>query len=1205
MKTTTLLKRTAFFLFGFFLSFALRAENSALEPMAEGIYQPTWQSLAQYKDAPEWFKNAKFGIWAHWGPQNEPEAGDWYARGMYYPGGQQNHHRAHYGDPKVFGFKDVINEWKAAEWDPDSLMSLYKRAGIRYFFTLGNHHDNFDLWDSPYQPWNSVNMGPKRDIVGEWAAAARANGLYFGVSIHASHAWTWYEGAQDYDGNLTLADGVGKWWEGYDPQDLYAQNHPRSEGSHDGGRIHSQWNWGNGANLPNRAYLDKFYNRTVDMINQYDPDAVYFDDTGLPFWQFDNTGLKIAAHYYNKSMADNEGRNEAVIMAKVLTEQQKECIMWDIERGIPDRPQEKYWQTCTCIGGWHYNRYDYEMGWYKSDRTVIHMLIDIVSKNGNLLLSVPIRGRGVLDEKVMAVVEGIIAWMEINQESIHDTRPWHVFGEGPIAEAVNPINAQGFNEGQAYSADDIRYVCKADTIYATVMGSPSGSEVLFKSLGSISPIYLGPVEKVELLGHGELEFVRSYEGLKVTGLPARRPSNIALVFKVQYKGGEDLYTHENLSALISEAQGALDVSRGRVGTNTGQLSADSVQVFEQAIQAAQAVPEDSETSVVKEAIDKLQADFSHFMTTSSVKGGVLSTANTQNITNKTLVESRNFSRSDEGGRFGLLGEPWTVTGNIINQEGNTKGGYDNFGNSRSIGVQKWYASDPAITNGMIFQTTTLPAGSYKLRINVHEQAGLQNSEIYLAVNKGRILPISAQVKNRALAYYDMSNASTGNQYEVCEFTLTEQTQVALGWVVYIAGSAANRSMRVNEILLLDESGNDISADYIANYKNITRKDFSNLRFGTPTYWVVENFEIPQSDNSGIKNGIDKYSGYASLMMGVWQDRGNSTGGNLKDVKLYRQVTLPKGTYRFLAGYDALYMLNNMYMFVSETIPTYKTLKDEAMAYYSISGGLNDGTWHGLEFTLEEETTLYLGWIGDLSAGDTQEFRAKEVLLLRVLKNDEDYLPEYVYDASLDQLYNIPVSEVDQLKNMSWTLTDKNVSYAQGSTQGEIILGDIDFGSGNAPKKAFVETAYGGTPPAGATYNFLKDNEVVPFARVPAINTGGQLTFKVSESAAAFQLEGVHKIRVKYSGHSSNVKSVGFMVDDSSSGLIAPDNAELKYRIVDDNLIVDDLSGEDLRIYDVYGRLIKQYNAVRDKLIVPLDKGIYIICADRLRAKVII
>jgi len=145
-------------------------------------------------------------------------------------------------------------------------------------------------------------------------------------------------------------------------------------------------------------------------------------------------------------------------------------------------------------------------------------------------------------------------------------------------------------------------------------------------------------------------------------LPARRPSNIALVFKVQYKGGEDLYTHENLSALISEAQGALDVSRGRVGTNTGQLSADSVQVFEQAIQAAQAVPEDSETSVVKEAIDKLQADFSHFMTTSSVKGGVLSTANTQNITNKTLVESRNFSRSDEGGRFGLLGEPWTVTG---------------------------------------------------------------------------------------------------------------------------------------------------------------------------------------------------------------------------------------------------------------------------------------------------------------------------------------------------------------------------------------------------------------------------------------------------------------------------------------------------------------------------------------------------------------
>jgi len=1203
MKTTTHLKKIAFIFFGFFLSFFLNAENE-LEPMAEGMYEPTWTSLGQYHDAPEWFKNAKFGIWAHWGPQCEPEAGDWYARHMYYPGQwQYNEHWSKYGNPNDFGFKDVIHAWKAAEWDPDALMALYKKAGIRYFFTLANHHDNMDLWDSQYQPWNSKNMGPKRDIVGEWAAAARANDLYLGVSVHASHAWTWYEGSQDYDGNLTLADGVGKWWEGYDPQDLYAQNHPRSAGSSDVGRIHSQWNWGNGASLPNKAYLDKFYNRTVDLINKYDPDAVYFDDTGLPFWQFNNAGLKIAAHYYNKSIAENAGSNEAVIMAKVLTEQQKECIIWDIERGIPDRPQEKYWQTCTCIGGWHYNRYDYNSGNYKSARTVIHMLIDIVSKNGNLLLSVPMRGSGVLDEKVMAVVEGIIAWMEINQESIHDTRPWHVFGEGPIAESANPINNQGFNEGQNYTADDIRYVYKADTIYATVMGVPSGNEALFKSLGSISPIYLGPVDKVELLGYGELDFVRDYEGLKVKGLPAKKPTDIALVFKVQYKGGMDLYTHENLSILISEAQDALEGAQGRIGTNTGQLSADSSAVFEQAITKAQQISPEREIAVVKDAIDKLQADFSHFMTDSSIKGGVLSTANTQNITAKTLVEARNFSRSDEGGRFGLLDEPWTVTKNIINQESNTKGGYDNYGNSHSVGVQKWSASDPGITNGMIFQSTTLPVGNYKLKIKVHEQSGLQDGEIYLAVNKGRILPITSTVRNKALAYYDMSDASSGNQYVVCDFTLMEETQISLGWVVSIPNSATMRSMRVNEILLLDENGTDISTGYIANYKDIKRKDIPDQRFGTPQYWVVENFEIPQSDDSGVKNGIDQYSGYASLMMGVWGDASASTG-NLTDTKLYRKITLPEGTYRFMAGYDALYMLNNMYMFVSETIPNYKTLKDEAIAFYSISGGLNDGTWHGLEFTLEKETTLYLGWIGDLSAGDTQEFRAKEVLLLRVLKSNEDYLSEYVYDASLDQLYSIPVSEINQLKNLSWTLSDNNVPYIKGSTQGEIILGDVDFGYENHQKKAFVETAHNVNLAESAVYNFFKDGETIPFARVPALNTKNQLLFEISKSET-FCLEGIHTISVKYSGHNSNVKSIGFTVDASINDIIFPDYTELKYRIIDSNLVIDDLYGENCKIYDIYGRLIKQYDAVQDKLIVPLDKGIYIICVDRFRAKVII
>ena len=245
---------------------ALAQETVKPEPMQTGEYEPTWESLSRY-ECPDWFRDAKFGIWAHWGPQCEPEAGDWYARHMYYPETwQHKFHVQKYGDPKVFGFKDVINEWKAEEWEPDSLIRLYKSVGAQFFMTLGNHHDNMDLWDSKYQPWNSVNMGPKRDIVGEWAKACKKYGLPLGVSIHASHAWTWYEGAQDYDGKLTKADGKGKWWEGYDPQDLYEQKHERSKGSEKVGTIHSQWAWGNGASQPSEVFKTNVDNRTLDVI---------------------------------------------------------------------------------------------------------------------------------------------------------------------------------------------------------------------------------------------------------------------------------------------------------------------------------------------------------------------------------------------------------------------------------------------------------------------------------------------------------------------------------------------------------------------------------------------------------------------------------------------------------------------------------------------------------------------------------------------------------------------------------------------------------------------------------------------------------------------------------------------------------------------------------------------------------------------------
>lgn len=513
---------------------AATAQEVKSEPMEQGKYQPTWESLSSY-ECPDWYRDAKFGIWAHWGPQCEPEAGDWYARNMYYPRQrQQEVHLKKYGDPKDFGFKDVIREWKAERWQPDSLIRFYKSVGAKFFMTLANHHDNFDLWDSEYQPWNSVNMGPKRDVVGEWAKACRKYGLPLGVSVHASHAWTWYEGSQRYDGKLTKADGKGKWWEGYDPQDLYQQSHERSKNSWDVNAIHSQWAWGNGASQPSEAFKTNVYNRTLDLINRYSPDVLYFDDTVLPFYPISDEGVRILAHMYNKSLKDNKGEMRAVVTGKILEERHKEAMVWDVERGIPDKPQAKPWQTCTCLGSWHYDRALYDRNGYKSAAQVVKMLVDIVSKNGTLLLSVPLRGSGEIDEKEVAILKELKAWLDTNGESVFATRPWTVFGEGPLAEQANPINAQGFNEGrQAYSAADIRYVKKGEVVYATALGWPDNGVVRLETLRQDSPYCHRSVKGVELLGHGAVDYERDGTSLTIY-LPKDKPNPIAPVFKITF-----------------------------------------------------------------------------------------------------------------------------------------------------------------------------------------------------------------------------------------------------------------------------------------------------------------------------------------------------------------------------------------------------------------------------------------------------------------------------------------------------------------------------------------------------------------------------------------------------------------------------------------------------------------------------------------------
>ena len=312
------------------------AQKADME-LTPGAYSADWQSLSAW-ECPEWFKDAKFGIWAHWGPQCQPEYGDWYARHIYYPGSWQNkYHVAHYGDPTEFGVKDICNAWKAENWNPKELVNLYKSVGARYFMTLANHHDNFDLWQNPYQEWNSVNIGPKRDLIKGWSEACREAGLPLGVSVHASHTWTWLEASQNFDGNLTKedgykpnADGSEKWWKGYDPQELYAQRHPLSARESDSGAVHSQWYRGDGASIPSDEYKRKMMNRTLQLVYDYRPDMIYFDDTVLPFYGCDEKwGPEFLSSYYNFSASERGGNKQVVVTGKQLPDSMKNANLTD------------------------------------------------------------------------------------------------------------------------------------------------------------------------------------------------------------------------------------------------------------------------------------------------------------------------------------------------------------------------------------------------------------------------------------------------------------------------------------------------------------------------------------------------------------------------------------------------------------------------------------------------------------------------------------------------------------------------------------------------------------------------------------------------------------------------------------------------------------------------------------------------------------
>ena len=449
-------------------TFALRRFSAAQSTPQSTPFAPTRESLQAYQ-VPNWFRDAKFGIWSHWGPQSAIEDGDWYARNMYIQDSAQYlYHCETYGHPSKVGYKDLVNDWKAARWDPDHLMGLYKKAGAKYFFSMGVHHDNFDLWNSKYTRWNAVNMGPKKDVVGMWQKAAQKHGLRFGVSEHLWISYKWFSVSHSADATGPLA-GVS--YDGVDPQyaDLY---HDAGCAQFAGPKV--DWSDNGIPDSWRKHYLD----RMTDLIDKYQPDLLYTDGH-LPFEEY---GLKMVAHLYNVSAQLHGGATEAIYTSKLASDCAVGTCVLDHERGVSDLISENPWQTDTCIGGWHYKRGVK----YKTPKKVIDLLTDIVSKNGNLLLNFPLPNSGELDFEEMEVLEGITAWMQVNSEGIYATRPWKIYGEGPSTKVK--IAGGNFNEDKQsdLTASDVRFTAKGSTLYAFVMGWPA-QEAVVEALGLLEP----------------------------------------------------------------------------------------------------------------------------------------------------------------------------------------------------------------------------------------------------------------------------------------------------------------------------------------------------------------------------------------------------------------------------------------------------------------------------------------------------------------------------------------------------------------------------------------------------------------------------------------------------------------------------------------------------------------------------------------------
>jgi alpha-L-fucosidase len=521
--------------------------------IASGPFEPTWDSIKANYSATDsaWLRNAKFGIWVHFGPQAAGQSGDWYARKLYIEGdGAYDNHIRDFGHPSVVGYKDLLRTWNPTALDPAALTKTYKDAGARFLVIQGVHHDQFDNWNSRYQPWNSMKLGPKRDILGEWKSAARNQGMRFGVTFHHEYTWWWWQSAYrsdttdaqsklgvPYDAvGLTLASGKGQWWEGMDPRMLYIVNLREYAGIYNG-MDKRGYNLNSGIFVNHLEFAHWYVTwwalRIMDVIENYDPDFIYTDGNSTqPFTGYKSgTGYKadamqrVLAHYFNRTLQRRETLDTFGI---VKFNPGNRGIVTTFEDNYPnDVKTDQAWVGETPIGDWYYSSgFNYDPG------MVIRRLLECVSRDGAFAVNVALKPDGSLDSGSTTQLAAVGKWLKTNGAGIYGSRAWIKYGEGSNKQ---PAGKLGWAQANAtFTTADWRFTVGEDGyLYAFSMKVPdAGEKVTITSLGTNQTALAKPIASVSLLGGPTVTWAQTSTGLEIT-----YPSGASLQTSAGFKIG--------------------------------------------------------------------------------------------------------------------------------------------------------------------------------------------------------------------------------------------------------------------------------------------------------------------------------------------------------------------------------------------------------------------------------------------------------------------------------------------------------------------------------------------------------------------------------------------------------------------------------------------------------------------------------------------